>query len=80
VGYTLPIAALRTARLCRTENTGRLLNIAVVTDDDRLDASSTKADRGGAAAADQHATLEVLAEQSPPGNDVVLISSALDIP
>lgn len=78
-GLHLPIAAVRTARLCRTEDTGRLLNIAAVTDDDRLDASSTWADRGGAAA-EQHATLQVLADQPPPGNDVVLISSALDIP
>jgi hypothetical protein len=75
----LPIAAVRTARLCRTEDTGRLLNVAAVTDDDRLDASSTWVDRGGAAA-EQRATLQVLAEQSPPGRDLVLISSALDIP
>jgi hypothetical protein len=75
----LPIAAVRTARLCRTEDTGRLLNIAPVTDDDRLDASSTWVNRGGAAA-EQHATLQVLSEQPPPGKDIVLISSALDIP
>lgn len=75
----LPIAAVRTARLCRTETTGRLLNIAPVTDDDRLDASSTWVNRGGAAA-EQHATLQVLSEQLPAGEDVVLISSALDIP
>lgn len=75
----LPIGAVRTARLCRTEATGRLLNIAPVTDDDRLDASSTWVNRGGAAA-EQHATLQVLSEQPPAGKDVVLISSALDIP
>ncbi|MBV9164031.1 MAG: hypothetical protein JO281_21355 [Pseudonocardiales bacterium] len=75
----LPIGAVHTARLCRTETTGRLLNIAPVTDDDRLDASSTWANRGGAAA-EQHATLQVLSEQPPAGKDVVLISSALDIP
>jgi hypothetical protein len=78
-GLDLPIAAVRTARLCRTEDTGRLLAIAAVTDDDRLDASSTWADRGGSAA-EQQATLGVLAEQPPPGTDVVLVSSALDIP
>jgi hypothetical protein len=75
----LPIGAVRTARLCRTETTGRLLHIAPVTDDDRLDASSTWVNRGGAAA-EQHATLQVLSEQPPAGKDVVLISSALDIP
>lgn len=75
----LPIAAVHTARLCRTETTGRLLNLAPVTDDDRLDASSTWIDRGGAAA-EQRATLQALSEQPPPGKDVVLISSALDIP
>jgi hypothetical protein len=75
----LPIATVRTARLCRTEDTGRLLNIVPITDDDRLDAFSAWADRGGAAA-EQHATLQVLSEQPPPGTDVVLISSALDIP
>jgi hypothetical protein len=75
----LPIAAVRTARLCRTQDTGRLLNIAPVTDDDRLDASSTWVNRGGAAA-EQRATWQVLSEQPPPGTDVVLISSALDIP
>jgi hypothetical protein len=76
-GLDLPIAAVRTARLCRTQDTGRLA-IAAVTDDDRLDASSTWADRGGGA--EQQATLGVLAEQSSPGTDVVLVSSALGIP
>jgi hypothetical protein len=75
----LPIAAVRTARLCRTETTGRLVNLAPATDDDRLDASSTWANRGGAAA-EQRATLQVLSEQPPTGTDLVLISSALDIP
>jgi hypothetical protein len=75
----LPIAEVRTARLCRTEDTGRLLNLAPVTDDDRLDASSTWVNRGGAAA-EQRATLQVLSEQPLPGKDVVVISSALDIP
>jgi hypothetical protein len=56
-----------------------LLKIAPVTDDDRLDASSTWVNRGGAAA-EQHATLQVLSELPPAGKDVVLISSALDIP
>jgi hypothetical protein len=37
----LPIATVRTARLCRTETTGRVVNLTPVTDDDRLDASST---------------------------------------
>lgn len=32
------------------------------------------------AAAEQHATLQVLSEPPPAGNDVVLISNALDIP
>jgi hypothetical protein len=75
----LPIAAVRTGRLCRTEQTGQLLNIAPVTDDDRLDASSTWVSRGGAAA-EQRATLQVLSQPPPAGEDVVLISSALDIP
>jgi hypothetical protein len=75
----LPIAAVRTGRLCRTEETGQLLNIAPVSDDDRLDASSTWVNRGGAAA-EQRATLQVLSEPPPPGKDIVLISSALDIP
>ncbi len=74
----LPIAAVRTARLCRTETTGRLVNLVPVTDDDRLDASSTWANRGGVAA-EQRATLQVLSEQPPAGKDLVLISSALDI-
>jgi hypothetical protein len=74
----LPIAAVRTGRLCRTEETGQLLNIASVTDDDRLDASSTWVNRGGVAA-QQRATLQVLSEQPPAGQDVILISSALDI-
>ena len=74
----LPIAAVRTAWLCRTETTGRLVNLALVTDDYRLDASSTWANRGGAAA-EQRATLQVLSEQPPTGTDLVLISSALDI-
>jgi hypothetical protein len=55
------------------------LPVFPITDDDRLDASSTWINRGGAAT-EQHATLQVLAEQPPPGKDVVLISSALDIP
>jgi hypothetical protein len=75
----LPIAAVRTGRLYRTEQTGQLLNIAPVTDDDRLDASSTWVNRGGAAA-EQRATLQVLSEPPPAGQDVVLISSALEIP
>jgi hypothetical protein len=75
----LPIAVVRTARLCRTEITGQLLNIAPVTDDDRLDASSTWVNRGGATA-EQRATLQVLSEEPPTGQDSVLISSALDIP
>jgi hypothetical protein len=74
----LPIAAVHTARLCRTEATGQLLNIAPVTNDDRLDASSTWVNRGGAAA-EQRATLQALSEGPPVGKDVVLISSALDI-
>ncbi|MBV9141240.1 MAG: hypothetical protein JO115_10030 [Pseudonocardiales bacterium] len=75
----LPIWVVRTARLCRTEATGRLLTIAPVSDDDRLDAASTWVNRGGAAA-EQQATLQVLAEAPPAGKDVVLISSVLDIP
>lgn len=75
----LPIAAVHTARLCRTETTGRLLNIVSVTDDDRLDASSAWVNRGGAAA-EQRATLQVLSKQPPAGKDIVLISSALDVP
>lgn len=75
----LPIAAVHTARLCRTETTGRLLNVAPVTDDGQLDASSTWVNRGGAAA-EQRATLQVLSEQPPAGKDIVLISSTLDIP
>jgi hypothetical protein len=78
-GLQLPIAAVRTGRLCRTEETGRLLNIAPVTDDGRLDASSTWVNRGGAAA-EQRATLQVLSEPPPSGKDVILVSSALDIP
>lgn len=78
-GLQLPIAAVRTGRLCRTEQTGQLLNMAPVTDDDRLDASSTWVNRGGAAA-EQRAALQVLSEPPPAGEDVVLISSALDIP
>jgi hypothetical protein len=75
----LPIAAVRTGRLCRTQETGQLLNIAPVTGDDRLDASSTWVNRGGAAA-QQRATVQVLSEPPPAGTDVILISSALDIP
>jgi hypothetical protein len=75
----LPIAAVRTARLCRTETTGRLLRIAAITTDDRLDASSTWVGRGGAAA-QQRATLQVLSEAPPAGTNVVLVSSILDIP
>ncbi|MGH3770315.1 MAG: hypothetical protein ACRDRW_02770 [Pseudonocardiaceae bacterium] len=76
---TLPIGAVHTARLCRTETTGRLLNLAPVTDDDRLDASSTWLNSGGPTA-QQRATLQILSEQPPAGKDLVLISSALDIP
>lgn len=75
----LPISAVRTARLCRAQTTGRLLHVAPMTDDPRLDASSTWANRGDAAA-QQRATLQVLSEAPPAGTDVVLISSALDIP
>jgi len=75
----LPISAVRTARLCRTQTTGRLLRVAPMTDDPRLDASSTWVNRGGAAA-QQRATLQVLSEAPPAGTDVVLISSAVDIP
>lgn len=75
----LPITAVHTARLCRTQTTGRLLRIAPMTDDARLDASSTWGNRGGAAA-QQRATLQVLSEAPPAGTDVVLISSAVDIP
>jgi hypothetical protein len=75
----LPIAAVRTARLCRAQTTGRLLHLATVTDDNRLDASSTWVDRGGAPA-QQRATLQVLSEAPPAGTDLVLVSSALDIP
>ena len=75
----LPIATVRTARLCRTETTGRLLRIAPITTDDRLDASSTWINRGGAAA-QQRATLQVLSETPSAGTDVVLVSSILDIP
>ncbi|MGH3846808.1 MAG: hypothetical protein ACRDR6_29660 [Pseudonocardiaceae bacterium] len=76
---TLPIGAVHTARLCRTETTGRLLNLTPVTDDDRLDAASTWINRGGPTA-EQRATQQLLSEQPPPGQDLVLISSALDIP
>lgn len=75
----LPIAAVHTGRLCRTQTTGQLLNIAPVTDDDRLDASSTWVNRGGAPA-EQRATAQVLLEPPPAGTDIVLVSSALDIP
>jgi hypothetical protein len=78
-GLHLPIAAVRTGRLCRTETTGRLLHLAPITSDDRLDASSTWVNRGGAAA-QQRATLQVLSEGPPAGTNVVLISSTLDIP
>lgn len=60
----LPITAVRTGRLCRTEQTGQLLNIAPVTDDDRLDASSTWVNRGDTAA-QQRATLQVLSPATP---------------
>jgi hypothetical protein len=72
----LPIAAVHTARLCRTEETGQLLNVAPVTDDDRLDASSTWINRGGAPA-EQRATLQVLSEPPPAGTDIVLVSRHL---
>jgi hypothetical protein len=75
----LSIAAVHTGRLCRTQTTGHLLNIAPVTDDDRLDASSTWINRGGAPA-EQRATSQVLSEPPPAGTDIVLVSSALDIP
>jgi hypothetical protein len=75
----LPIAAVRTARLCRTETTGRLLHVGPISTDARLDASSTWANRGGAAA-QERATLQVLSEVPPDGTDIVLVSSALDIP
>jgi hypothetical protein len=75
----LPIAAVRTARLCRTETTGRLLRLAPMATDDRLDASSTWVNRGGAAA-QQRATLQILSETPPDGTNVVLVSSVLDIP
>lgn len=75
----LPIAAVRTARLCLTQTTGRLLHLASVTDDNRLDASSTWVNRGGAEA-QQRATLHVLSEAPPAGTDIVLVSSTLDIP
>lgn len=75
----LPIAAVHTGRLCRTQTTGQLLNIAPVTDDDRLDASSTWVNRGGAPA-EQRATVQVLLKPPPAGTDIVLVSSALDIP
>lgn len=75
----LPITAVRTARLCRTQTTGRLLRVAPITDDARLDASSTWGNRGGAAA-QQRATLQVLADAPPAGTDLVLVSSAIDLP
>lgn len=75
----LPITAVHTARLCRTLTTGRLLRVAPVSEDARLDASSTWVNRGGAAA-QQRATLQVLSEAPPAGTDLVLVSSALDIP
>lgn len=75
----LPIAGVRTARLCRAQTTGRLLRVAPVTDDARLDAASTWVNRG-TAAAQQRATLQILSEAPPAGTNVVLLSSALDIP
>jgi len=75
----LPIAAVHTARLCRTQTTGRLLRLAPVSDDDRLDAASTWVNRGGAAA-EQRAVLQVLSEAPPADTDVVLVSTVLDIP
>lgn len=74
----LPIAAVRTGRLCRTETAARLLRVAPITSDDRLDDTSTWANRGGAAA-EQRATLLVLSDGPPAGTDVVLIASTLDI-
>ncbi|MBV9058171.1 MAG: hypothetical protein JO296_14435 [Pseudonocardiales bacterium] len=75
----LPIAAVRTARLCRTETTGRLLRIAPMATDDRLDSSSTWVNRGGPAA-QQRATLQLLSEAPPTDTNVVLVSSVLDVP
>lgn len=75
----LPITAVRTARLCRTETTGRLLRLAPVTEDARLDDASTWVDRGGAAA-EQRATLRVLSEGPPAGTNVIVISDVLDVP
>jgi hypothetical protein len=75
----LPIEAVRTARLCRTEDVGRLLHLGLVTDDPRLDASSTWTNRGGAPA-EQAATLQVLDQAPAPGTNLVLVSSMLDIP
>jgi hypothetical protein len=65
--------------LCRTEITGRLLNLTPLTDNDRLDDPGAWVNCGGAAA-EQPATLQVLPERPAAGEEVVLISSALDIP
>lgn len=75
----LPIAAVHTARLCRTEATGRLLNVGQVTDDARLDEATTWTDRGGDAAY-QKAVLSILSSTPLAGTDVVEVTSKLTIP
>lgn len=75
----LPIAVAYAARLCRTETTAHLLNVAPVSPDDRLDEPSTWTNRGGDAA-DQKAVLELLNTPIQPGKDVVVVASKLTIP
>jgi hypothetical protein len=75
----LPIAAVYTARLCRTEATGQQLNVAPITDDARLDEATTWTDRGGDSAY-QQAVAAILATPPPAGQDVVEVTSQLTIP
>ncbi|NMH96179.1 histidine phosphatase family protein [Pseudonocardia acidicola] len=75
----LPIAAVHTARLCRTQATAQQLDVAPVTDDARLDEATTWTDRGGDSAY-QQAVAAILATPPPAGRDVVDVTSLLTIP
>jgi hypothetical protein len=77
--WGLPIVAVRTARLCRTEATGRLLGIGPVTDDAGLDEVSTWTDRGGAAGY-QQAVWSILSTPPPAGQNLIAVTSNLTMP
>lgn len=74
----VPVETVYVARLCRTEASGKLLGVAPVVEDSRLDEATTWTDRGGDEAY-RKAIAAFLATRPPAGKNLVAVTSQLTI-